>query len=73
MHLFLISPLLLKTRHKEAGILRCVLILLTHTSEQLQTKGGVKKKKRPRKENIWEVEKEAVMENEYIKRRNRDE
>lgn len=49
MHLFLISPLLLKTRHKEAGILRCVLILLTHTSEQLQTKGGVKKKKTTKK------------------------
>lgn len=53
MHLFLISPLLLKTRHKEAGILRCVLILLTHTSEQLQTKGGVKKKKKTTKKGKY--------------------
>lgn len=45
MHFFLISPLLLKTRHQEAGILRCGLILLTHISEQLQTKEGNKKGK----------------------------
>lgn len=67
MHLFLISPLLLRTRHGEAGLLRCELILLTHTSEQLQTKKTTGEKK------IWEVEKEAAMENECIKRRNRDE
>jgi len=67
MHLFPISPLLLRARDGEAAFLRCKLMLLTHVSEQLQTQ------KSTREEKICEVKKEAAMENECIKRRNRDE
>lgn len=66
MHLILISLSLLKSRHGEAGLLRCKLMLQTFCAD------SNKVNKKPRERMIWKAKKKEAMENECIQRRNGD-